>query len=67
MEYRTSGIEDTFEEMDTSVEENAKSKKFMTQSIQGIWDTKKRANRRILRRKGDNFQLQGTENIFNKS
>ena len=37
MEGRISGTEDTREEMDTSVKENVKSKKFLTQKIQEIW------------------------------
>ena len=35
-EKRISGIEDTIEEIDTSVKENVKSKKFLTQNIQEI-------------------------------
>jgi uncharacterized coiled-coil protein SlyX len=36
MEERIPGTEDTIEEIDISVKENAKSKKFMRQSIQEI-------------------------------
>lgn len=36
------------EEVDTLVKENAKSKKLLTQNIQKIWDTMKRANLRII-------------------
>jgi hypothetical protein len=35
---RLSGIEVTIEEIDTSDKEHAKSKKFLTQNIQEIWD-----------------------------
>jgi hypothetical protein len=41
MEVRKSGVEDMIEEINLSVKENAKSKKFMTQNIQEIWDTLK--------------------------
>ena len=36
------------EETDTSVKENVKSKKFLTQNIQEIWDTTKSQNLRII-------------------
>ena len=39
MEERISGIEDMIEEMDTLVKENVKSRKFLTQNIQEIWNT----------------------------
>ena len=41
MEVRKSGVEDMIEEINLSVKENEKSKKFMTQNIQEIWDTLK--------------------------
>ena len=44
MEERISGIEDTIEEIDTTVNENVRAKKFLTQNIQGIWNTMKRIN-----------------------
>ena len=47
IEERTSGIEDTTEEIDTLVKENVKSKMFLTQPIQEIWDTMKKPNLRI--------------------
>jgi hypothetical protein len=36
------------EEIDMLVKENAKCKKFLTQNIQEIWDTVKRASLRII-------------------
>jgi hypothetical protein len=45
---RMSGIEDIIEEIHTSVKENVKSKKFLTQNIQEIWDIMKRPNLRII-------------------
>jgi restriction endonuclease len=44
MEERLSGVEDMIEEIDTPAKENVKSKKFLTQNIQKIWDTMKRSN-----------------------
>jgi TolA-binding protein len=41
MEDKISGVEDTIEEIDTLVKENDKSKRFLTQNIQEIWDTVK--------------------------
>ena len=47
--------------------ENIKSNKFLTQNIQEIWDTMKRTNLRIIGiEEGEEIQLKGTENIFNK-
>jgi hypothetical protein len=67
MEERTSGIEGTMEEIDTSVKENAKSKKFLTQNIQEIWDTMKRSNLRIRGiEEGKDSQHKGPETKFNK-
>ena len=39
MENRISGVEDTIEEIDTSVKENVKSKKFLAKNTWEIWDT----------------------------
>ena len=62
-----SGIEDTIEEINTLVKENVKSKKFLTQDIQEIWDTMKKPNLRIIGlEEGEDSQFKGTENMFNK-
>lgn len=45
---RLSGIEDAIEEIDMSVKENVRSKTFLTQNIQEIWDIVKRPNLRIM-------------------
>ena len=45
-EDRISGVEDTLEEIDTTVKENSKHKNLVTQSIQEIQDTMKRPNLR---------------------
>ena len=46
------------EEIDTSLEQNAKSKKFMTENIQKTWDIMKRAKLRIIgRAEGEDSNL----------
>ena len=57
-------VEDTIETIYTLVKENVKSKKFLTQNIQEIWDTMKRPNLRIIGIEGQDSQIKGTENIF---
>jgi uncharacterized coiled-coil protein SlyX len=42
IEERISGAEDTIENIDTTVKENAKFKKLLTQNIQEIQDTMRR-------------------------
>ena len=67
IEDRISGVEDTLEEIDTTVKENSKHKKTPTQSIQEIQDTMKRPNLRIIRiEENEDSQLKGLENVFNK-
>jgi hypothetical protein len=48
MEERISSAEDSIENIDTTVKENAKCKKLLTQNIQEIQDTMRRANLRII-------------------
>ncbi|CAH7484839.1 AABR07011733.1 [Phodopus roborovskii] len=67
MEERISGAEDKLEEIDSSTKENHKSNKSLTQNIQEMWDTMKRPNLRIIGiEEGEEAQLKGAENIFNK-
>ena len=67
IEERISGAEDTIENIDTTVKENAKSKKILTQSIQEIQDTMRRPNLRIIGiEESEDSQLKGPVNIFNK-
>ena len=67
IEKRLSGIEDTIEVIDSSVKENAKPNKFLTQNIQEIWNTMKRRNLRVMEiEEREVFQLKGTENILSK-
>jgi chromosome segregation ATPase len=48
IEERISGAEDSMESMDTTIKENAKCKKILTQNIQEIQDTMRRPNLRII-------------------
>ena len=57
MKERISDVEDTIEETDTPVKGHVKSKTFLTQSIQEIWDTRKRPNLRIIEIEGEESQL----------
>jgi uncharacterized coiled-coil protein SlyX len=67
IEERISGAEDTIENIDTTVKENAKNKKLLIQNIQEIKDTMRRPNLRIIGTKeSDDSQLKGPVNIFNK-
>jgi hypothetical protein len=53
--------------MDTTIKENAKCKKILTQNIQEIQDTMKRPNLRIIGTdENEDFQLKGSVNISNK-
>ena len=47
IEERISGAEDTIENIDTTIKENEKCKKLLTQNIQEIQDTMRRPNLRI--------------------
>jgi hypothetical protein len=63
MEDRISEVENTIEEIDTSVEKkNAEAKKFPTENIEKIWDVMKSS--KLI--EGEDSQLKGPENIFNK-
>ena len=48
IEERISGAEDTRENIDTTVKENTKSKKLLTQNIQEIQNTMRRPNLRTI-------------------
>jgi chromosome segregation ATPase len=67
MEERISGAEDSMGNMDTTIKENAKCKKILTQNIQEIQDTMRTPNLPIIGvDEKENFQLKGPANIFNK-
>jgi hypothetical protein len=64
---RISVAEDTIENIDTTVKENAESKKLLTQNTQEIQDTMRRPNLRIMGiEEREDSQLKGPVNIFNK-
>jgi methyl-accepting chemotaxis protein len=57
---RISGAEDSIENIDTAVKENAKSKKLLTQNIQEIQETMRRPDLRIIGvEESEDSQLQG--------
>lgn len=64
MKERISGIEDTMQQMHTLVKENAKSKTFLTENIQAIWNTISPNLRKIGRKEREESQLKDPENIF---
>jgi hypothetical protein len=67
IEERISGAEDTIDNIDTTVKENAKCKKLITQSIQEIQDTIGRPNLRMIGiEENKDSQFKGPVNIFNK-
>jgi hypothetical protein len=67
MEERISGAEDSIGNMDTTIKENAKYKKILTQIIQEIQDTMRRPNLWIIViNENEDFQLIGPVNIFSK-
>jgi hypothetical protein len=67
MEEIISGTEDSIKNIDTTIKENATSQKILTQNIQEIQDTMRRANIRIIGiDENEDFQLKGPVIIFNK-
>jgi predicted nucleic acid-binding Zn-ribbon protein len=67
MEKRISGAEDSIEKIGTTIKENTKCKKILTQNFQKIQDTMRRPNLRIIGvEENEDFQIKGPANIFNK-
>jgi hypothetical protein len=67
MEERISGAEDSIGNMNTTIKENGKCKKILTQNIQEIQDTMRRPSLRIIGvDENEHFQLKRPANIFNK-
>jgi hypothetical protein len=67
IEDRISCAEDSIGNMDTTIKENAKCKKILTQNIQEIQDTMRKPNLQIIGvDENEDFQLKGPANIFNK-
>jgi phosphoribosyl-dephospho-CoA transferase len=67
MEDRIAGAEDSIENIDTAIKENAKCKKILTQNIKEIQDTMRESNLRIIGiEKSDDSHLKRAVNIINK-
>jgi hypothetical protein len=67
IEERISGTDTTIEYIDTSVKENEKRKKILTQNIQKIQDTIRRPNIRIIGiEESKDSQLKEPVNVFSK-
>jgi hypothetical protein len=67
MEERMSSVEDSIKNISTTIKENAKCKRILTQNIQIIQDTMRRPNLQIIGvDENENSQLKGTAIIFNK-
>jgi hypothetical protein len=66
MEERISGTKDPIENIGTTIKENGKCKKILTQNIQGIEETMRRPNLWIIGvDQNEDFQLKGPASIFN--
>ena len=62
-----SGAEDSIENISTTIKENAKCKRILTQNIQEIQDTMRRPNLQIIGvDENEDFQPKEPGNIFNK-
>jgi hypothetical protein len=67
MEDRISEAKGIIEDIDTTVKENTKSKKLLSQNMQEKQDTMKRPDLRIIGiEESEDSQLKGPANIFNK-
>jgi hypothetical protein len=67
MEERISGTENSIENIGTTIKENTKRKKILTQNIQEIQNTMRRTNLQIIGvDENEDFQHKGSANIFNK-
>jgi wobble nucleotide-excising tRNase len=65
MEERMSGVQDSIENISSTIKENAKCKRILTQNIQEIQDTMRRPNLKIIGiNEIEDFQLKGAANIF---
>jgi hypothetical protein len=68
IEERLAGAEDTIENIDTTVKENVRCKKLLSQNSQEIQDTMRRPNLKIIGiEESEDPQLKGPVNIFKKS
>ena len=68
IEKRISGAEDTIENPETTVRENAKCKKILTQNIQEIQDARRRTNLRIIGvDENEDFSIQRTSKYLQQN
>jgi len=67
IEERISGAEDTIENINTTVKDDVKHEKLLTQNIQEIQDTMRRSNLKIIDiEESEDSQLKGPVIIFNQ-
>ena len=67
IEERTSGAQDSIENIDSKVKEDAKCIKLVTQNIQELQSTMRRPNLRFISiYESEDLHLKGPVNIFNK-
>ena len=67
IEEQISDYEDNIEKINVLTKENSKFNKFSSQNIQEMWVTIKKPNVRIIGvEEGEELQIKGPENIFNK-
>jgi hypothetical protein len=67
LDERISGVEDSRENIDKTVKENAKCRKLINQMIQEIQNTKRKPNLRIIGiEESEDSQLKGTVHFCNK-
>jgi predicted nucleic acid-binding Zn-ribbon protein len=67
MEERISGTEDSIENIGTTIKENGKCKRVLTQNIGEFQDPMRRGNLQIIGvDENEDFQLKGPANCFNK-
>ena len=65
MDERRLGVEDAIEGIRLA-EEHVKSEKFLKQNIQEIQETMKKQNLAIIGIEGEDSQIKGPDDIFNK-
>jgi hypothetical protein len=67
MEERISGAEDSTNKTGTTIKENAKCKKILTQNVQETQDTMRRPNLKIIGvDENEDFQVNGPGNVISK-
>ena len=68
IEERISGAEDNIENINTTVRENAKTKKLLTQNVEEIQDTMRRPNLTIIGiEEGKEYQLKGSSKYLQRN